>query len=468
MRAPEASLDYRQSSRCRQSSEFTPAPASKTFPICSSNHRFKLRTLLVIISQPVHQQAYETVVAAQQAGLLHSFRNGLYRTGRGLSNPKLLRLLPNHIRTRVEGQQRRRWHAEIDSSKVLTVSRYHLAALAMRPLLSLAGYRGADRERFPWDIERWAHEQFDEAVGRDLRKTAGNARLVHAWEGSALGTLRAARELGLITVLDVPGAFEYTMQVITDEGGSAPPLEVFRRIRAERELADFLFAPSEFVERCLIEHGVPPGKIVRIPYGVDESTFAPIEQKADRPFRVLFAGRIGLRKGLKYLLEAWSQLRLQNAELVLVGSPDAHGHELLRRFAGQYRHVAPVPLYELHLWFQSSDVFVFPSLSEGSALVTYMALASGLPMVTTLNSGSVLKSGVQGFIVPPRDSQALAERIRQLFLDAELRKKMSLVARQTILTSFTWKHYRSRIGSAYRSILDDRDPNEALDPPLPN
>ena len=422
---------------------------------------------LVIISQPVHQQAYETVVAAQEAGLLHSFRNGLYRTGRGLSNPALLRLLPAGPRATIDRAQRRRWHKEIDATKVSTVSRYHLIALAARPMLGLAGYRGWNRERFPWDIDRWAHERFDAAVGRSLDRTVGHARIVHAWEGAALATLGAARKRGLITVLDVAGSFEYTASAIAEEGGAPPPADLVRRVKSERELADFLFVPSEFVKSCLLENGVPERSIVKIPYGVDLSAFAPEETSSERPFTVLFAGRIGLRKGVTYLLEAWSSLQLPDAELVLIGSPDKHGSQLLSRYEGQYRYIPQVPLFELHRWFQSSDLFVFPSLAEGSALVTYMALGAGLPMVTTVNSGSVLRDGVEGFLVPPRDVAALADRIRLLHDDPALRRRMGAAARATMLDSYTWAHYRSRVGSAYRAMLDGRDPRVSLEPPLP-
>ena len=422
---------------------------------------------MVIISQPVHQQAYEAVVAAQEAGLLHSFRNGLYRTGRGLSSPALLRLLPGGARVAVERAQHRRWHAELDTAKVSTLSRYHLIALATRPLLGLAGYRGWDRERFPLDIDRWAHERFDAAVGRSLSRTTGTARLVHAWEGAALATLSAARKRGLFTVLDVTSAFEYSVRAVSDEGGKPPPADVVHRIQQERDLADFLLVPSEFVENCLIENGIPAGKIVRIPYGVNPSTFAPIKRVGEVPFRVLFAGRIGLRKGVTYLLEAWSRLRLVNAELVLIGSPDTEGSELLRRHAGEFRHVPQVPLSELHRWFQLSDVFVFPSLAEGSALVTYMALGAGLPMVTTVNSGSVLREGVEGFLVPPRDVAALADRIRLIHDDPNLRRRIGKAARKTVLGCYTWAHYRSRVASAYRAILDGRDPRPSIEPPVP-
>ncbi len=422
---------------------------------------------MVIVSHPVHQQAYETVVAAQEANLLHSFRNGLYMTGRGLSSPRLLGVLPRGLRARVERIQRRRWHSDIDVRRVSTISRYHLLALSSRPLLRLAGYSGWDREWFPWDIDQWANERFDSAVGRSLARTSHGAHLVHAWEGSALSTLRAARKLGMATVLDAASAFEYFVQAISEEGGKPPSARLIRRFKLERELADYIFVPSEFVKSCLIENGVPSGKIVQIPYGVDPTSFVPEEKIIERPIRILFAGRIGLRKGVAYLLSAWSTLDLKDAELVLVGGVDRYGAALLRKYYGQYHHVDQVPLFDLHRWFQSSDIFVFPSLAEGSALVTYMALASGLPTVTTVNSGSVVRDGISGFLVPPRDVGALANVIRVLCGDSELRRRMGAAGRNSVLASYTWQHYRMRIGSAYKAILDGGDPRRSLDPPLP-
>jgi glycosyltransferase involved in cell wall biosynthesis len=140
---------------------------------------------------------------------------------------------------------------------------------------------------------------------------------------------------------------------------------------------------------------------------------------------------------------------------------------LLVRYAGQLRHVGPVPSFEVHRWFQSSDVFVFPSLAEGSAYVTYQALAAGLPMITTLMSGSILRDGVEGFLVRPRDASAIADRLRILYNDPVRRSQMSRAARDSILQSFTWSHYRARVVSAYRAILEGKDPGSALSPPLP-
>ena len=76
----------------------------------------------------------------------------------------------------------------------------------------------------------------------------------------------------------------------------------------------------------------------------------------------------------------------------------------------------------------AADVFVFPSLFEGSAVVTYEALACGLPSVVTPEAGSVVRDGVEGFLVAPRDVLALAERMEQLGNDPGLRDRMSAAA----------------------------------------
>src|SRR5207245_6009464 len=104
------------------------------------------------------------------------------------------------------------------------------------------------------------------------------------------------------------------------------------RIRAERELADILFVPSDYVISCLLENGVSAEKIVKVPYGVDHRRFSPEHglKPEDRPFRVLYVGAIAQHKGVRYLLEAWQRLNLRNGELVLVGQPDQRGREILR------------------------------------------------------------------------------------------------------------------------------------------
>jgi len=101
--------------------------------------------------------------------------------------------------------------------------------------------------------------------------------------------------------------------------------------------------------------------------------------------------------------------------------------------------------------YQQADIFVFPSIEEGSALVTDEAMACGLPVVTTPNAGSVVRDGVEGFIVSIRDPDALAERIDQLRSDADLRREMGYAAR-TRATQFTWEIRGETLARYYSSL----------------
>jgi glycosyltransferase involved in cell wall biosynthesis len=394
----------------------------------------------VLVSQPVHQHAYETAVAAQDGGYLRWFATGLYDTGRGIADPRLRTWLPAATRRRVERELRRRRHPELDPARVLTIPRYHLVATGFRRSLGrLAHLRGLD-------LDGWAHRRFDAALGTRLARLPGIG-VVHAFEGSALATLRAAKRARKQTVLDVPSAHERFMDVA---GRRRQP-----RIAEERLLADLLLAPSEYVVSCLTEAGVPRDRILKIPYGVDPGTFKrDARLRSDELFRAVFVGRIGRRKGVSYLLEAWRRLALPHAELLLVGEADQEGRRLLGRYQGLYRFVGPHPKHEVHRFFQQSDVFVFPSLAEGSAYVTYEALASQLPIITTPNSGSVARDGVDGFLVPAEDVDAIAERLALLHAEPALRQRMGAQGRELIERQYTWRHYRQRVGHVYRRMLE--------------
>ncbi len=86
---------------------------------------------------------------------------------------------------------------------------------------------------------------------------------------------------------------------------------------------------------------------------------------------------------------------------------------------GLFHHVPNVPYHQVHSVYRGADIFVYPSLHEGSALAIGEALASGLPVITTANAGSVVRDGEEGYIVPIRDVEALMDRILTLYLDRE-------------------------------------------------
>lgn len=409
---------------------------------------------VVLISQPVHQHGYETAVAAQEAGLLRAFVTGIYYTKRGVMSPRLRRRLPSGLQKTVELELMRRQHDELRLDSVYTIPRYHIIATALRR----AGKFVTPLRRL--ELDSWAHLRFDEAVGQLLSWLPG-LRIVHAFEGSGLETLRAAKELGIATVLDVTSAQDHACQV-RSESGTPTMLE---RIREEHELADVLFVPSEYAMNCLIGHGVARKKILKIPYGVDHERFSPARRKPeeDRPFRVLYAGRIGPDKGVQYLLDAWRRLGLRDAQLVLVGEPDRAGRALLREFRGSYVWPGSVPKHAVDQWFKAADLFVFPSLSDSWGLAVTEAMACGLPVVCTANTGAPVRDGIDGFVVPPRDVEALQDRLRLLYETPAARREMGARGRRLVMSSYTWQDYRTKVAEAYRSILLSRfDQMESL------
>ncbi len=387
----------------------------------------------VVVAHPGRQWVYEVALAAQEQAMLQALATGFYFRRESIVG----RLVASAPRSRLAAAATDRFHPTLDQERIVHFSRGQVLARLVR--------RSPGAER----AQQWADHRWDHAMSHWLRSLDPRPRVVHCFEGAALATLRAARAIGPATVLDVGSAHERFCAVIEAEGVRLrrPMTE---RINAERALADVLVVPSDYVADCLIEHDVPPHRIVRIPFGVDVKRFAPTEQRDGDVFRVLFVGSSSVRKGLRYLLEAWAGLDLPQSELVVAGAGDRADRKLLRRGC---RWLGQVPRSEINRWFGRSDVFVFPSLAEGSAHVTYEAMAAGLPVVTTPNAGSVVRDGLDGYLVPPRDTAALRDRIRELYENPDLRRALGRSARTLVVSEYTWEHYRARVAAVHRALL---------------
>lgn len=276
------------------------------------------------------------------------------------------------------------------------------------------------------------------------------ANIFHVWGNYGLRSLQKAREMGMITVVERASTHPvYQAQLLQKESANwglffRLPHATIKRGLAEMALADWVLIPSEFVRQSFAEHGFPEGRLLLIPFGVDTSRFRPYEGETSHPFRALFVGQVGIRKGVPYLLEAWRRLGWRDAELWLVGRVLSECQPILHRYKGLpglrlIGHLDdPVKAY----W--QTSVFVFPTIEEGSALVTYEALACGLPVVTTPNAGSVVRDGVEGLIVPIRDVEALVNALDQLRDDEQRRRDMGRAARARA-EEFTWDKYGDKL-----------------------
>ncbi len=413
----------------------------------------------VVVTHPGSQQSYETVAGLQDARMLHRFVASVYGSGDAAARVPY-RVLPRGLRDVArQGLQRRR-HPSVDDR---LVTQLLIPFLAMR-----AAGIALDRAHLSRlsGVERLGDAWFDKSAARWLRRREGVTQ-VHAFEGAALFTLREARRRDFPAVLDAPSAHEYNLSLAAAEAveyGVRLPLRFGSRTRVarERELADAVVSPSDFVTSCLVEHGVPGKKIVAIPFGADVDQFSPAERMPSGHFRLLSVASINYRKGTRYLLQAWRELALPDAELVLAGTPDDAGRAILREYEGSYRALGHLPWYELPNLFRSASAFVLPSLAEGSALVTYMAMASGLPVIVTADAGSVARDGADGIVVPSRSVDALKAAITRLYERRADAAAMGMSGRRLITSKYTWRHYHRRISALHGALHAGVDPARAV------
>jgi len=240
------------------------------------------------------------------------------------------------------------------------------------------------------------------------------------------------------------------------------PLKTEGRLDREIELADLILVGSTFARDTFVAEGVPEEKLAVVPYGADVRTFAPPTiptRHKGRRMRLLFVGQIGQRKGVGYLLEAVNQMARRDVDLTLVGQIQGDG-KAFRSFRHVFRHIPHVPRVELRKIYHQADVFVFPTLMEGMPLVILEAMASGLPVITTERGPSdIVRDGVEGFIVPPRDVDSIVEKIQVLQHDPGLRAEMGRSARNRAL-QFTWANYRSRLLRLISVSMSSIDPHD--------
>lgn len=204
----------------------------------------------------------------------------------------------------------------------------------------------------------------------------------------------------------------------------APPNLGFlaERERAEWDLADLIICGSDYVHAEIGRCGGPVERCHVVPSGVAMPMFAQIKRGEgmrfsgnSQPLKVLFVGSVNLNKGVPYVLDVARRLGdLIQVRMVGQLGVSAYGVSQLEQHV---ELLGPVPrgkVWEHYAW---ADVFFLPSLNEGSALVTYEALLSGLPVVCTPNTGSMVRDGFNGIIVPARDVVTMCEVLTRLATD---------------------------------------------------
>lgn len=223
------------------------------------------------------------------------------------------------------------------------------------------------------------------------------------------------------------------------------------REEQEYAAADFVVVPSKFVYESFIEQGIPKEKVLLEPYAVDVDQFT-VGGGESETTRYLFVGGVGLRKGIPDLLSAWDKAGLDNAELLLAGSINSEMSDLVSSYDGDESVRFLGWRDDIEDLYRTCDAFVFPSVEEGSAYVTYEAMAAGLPVITTPNSGWVGRHEEHGLEIEIRNPEQLADALRRLHQNPAKRKNWGENARELIESDYTWDRYGERIYKRYMDV----------------
>ncbi len=317
-----------------------------------------------------------------------------------------------------------------------------------------------------WTLDQTSYANalaFDRWTSRKLRREPPPDALI-AISGSSLTTGQELQARGCRFICDRGSSHQrYQERIVAEEyrrWGVSRPVTDPRDILREEKIyaaADAITVPSTFAARSFIEEGLPPEKLHVIPYGVRLEQFVPTGKPpaSEDRFEVLFAGSVSLRKGVPYLLQAFAKLRHPAKRLRVAGSIHPDMKSVLGRLPqDQVEFLGAVSQPRLAELMSTSHLMVLPSIEEGLALVQGQALACGCPVLASTNTGGedLFTDGVEGFIVPVRDVEALTDRMQRLADDPALQQKMNQAALLRVKTIGGWQEYGDKWETLLRQL----------------
>jgi len=211
-----------------------------------------------------------------------------------------------------------------------------------------------------------------------------------------------------------------------------------------------------------LKYGHPPGRIWYVPNGVNENFFQPREFSDAPANRLLYVGTWLDRKGIHYLVDAFTALaaRSQEIQLTVAGCVISEG-QVKANFPAEIRdRIAVLPFLgrdAMPQLYASHDIFVFPSLVEGMPLTLLEAMAAAMPVVTTNTCGmaDLIENERNGLLVPAADAAALGAAVGRLRNDPHLRRNLGLCA-QECARRFTWDLIARQLEQVFQFAVESR------------
>ncbi|NJK64729.1 MAG: glycosyltransferase family 4 protein [Synechococcaceae cyanobacterium SM2_3_1] len=401
---------------------------------------------MILLSHPTGNQFVRHLV---QELLAHQLLFRFQTTLGFANNPALFRYLPKRLAREL---QRRAYSIPFS---LLSTRPWYEGARLLAARLNLSGLIQHEKGWFCVDA---VYKDLDLFVAQHLDNWRDQVHALYGYEDGALESFRRAQALGIRCVYDLPIAYWKLGRQIQSEEAKLQPewastmpgirdsMAKLSRKDEEIALADTIVVASTFTRNSLKLSPTSCSEVIVSPYGAPPVTRPRTAFNLDRqqPLKVLYVGSLSQRKGLSYVLQAIAQCG-PSVRLTLIGQRVAPCIPLDQALQ-EHRWLPSVPHAQVLEEMRVHDVLLFPSLFEGFGLVILEAMAQGLPVITTANTGApdVLTHGQEGFILPIRAVEKIAHALETLERDRSLLAKLGKAA-QIKAKQLSWQEYAKNI-----------------------
>lgn len=299
------------------------------------------------------------------------------------------------------------------------------------------------------------------------KKHMKNADILHIRSGSGFGgAIERAKANGMKVLVDHsiahPAFMDKQLREEYQKNGALFCLGLdnpfWTGIIDECRKGDAILVNSQFVKDTFVEQGGEPDKIHVALLGVrkDFQFLKKDYEIKDGVLKILFTGGFSFRKGAEYILLALAELDKEGIPYEFTCVGDSSGAvDLINTIGAKHvKRVNTIPQDELKTYLANSDVYLFPSLCEGCASSGMEAMAAGLPVIATKESGLPIEDGVDGIIVVSKLVDPIVNALKYIISDKANRESLGKSAASKIAANYTWEQYAENVVQIYNELLN--------------
>jgi glycosyltransferase involved in cell wall biosynthesis len=406
--------------------------------------------VMILVSNPGKQYTHQLLNALQKNNFTYKFITSVWYKPNSFPY-NLLKYFPKRIKETFHKEFLKRYDDKVLPNNVIQFPYFEIFREMTDKIFG---------QKFSERMQYFRDRFHDRKVSSHIKNIKPN--IVIGYEESCVETFRQAKKMGLTTVLDLAQIHYNEITSISNKFSAFKMLyknaDLRNKINKIKEeellLADYIICLSDWAKESLVKNNIPIDKIFVANLGFDPTKFLPkTNYTSQGMLKALFVGTLTKRKGIDVLIKLSEEL--QNVlELTLVG-PLADANQLIKKDIKFYRWHPYVNHEELNKLYQEADLFIFPSYLDSWAMVVIEAMATGLPVIVTENTGSKEAVGNDcGFVIPAGDIKTLKSKIEVFIDNRQMLSQMGMRAKDKAL-QYTWDNYYNKINQIIDKIMSN-------------